>query len=75
MNRDTMFVAAANDGLFIIESPPRDVVKFDELPGRVTGLRLAPEFWAARSDSASRYPRPGLRGAAKLEAVADEIRS
>ncbi len=37
-----MFVAAANDGLFIIESPARDVVKFDQLAGRVTGLTFNP---------------------------------
>jgi hypothetical protein len=39
-------LTAAKDGVFIIESPARDVIKFDELAGRVTGLTLNPGTWA-----------------------------
>jgi len=39
-------LVAANDGLFIIQSPGRDVIKFDEADGRVSGLTLNPGTWA-----------------------------
>lgn len=39
-------LTAAKDGVFIVESPARDVVRFDELAGRVTGLTLNPGLWA-----------------------------
>jgi hypothetical protein len=39
-------LTAAKGGLFIIESPARDVIRFDELAGRVTGLTLNPGSWA-----------------------------
>lgn len=35
----------ARDGLFIIESPARDVVRFEESGGRITGLTLNPGSW------------------------------
>lgn len=36
----------AENGLFIIESPARDVVRFEESGGRITGLTLNPGPWA-----------------------------
>jgi L-aminopeptidase/D-esterase-like protein len=36
----------AKDGLFIIESSARDVIRFDESAGRITGLTLNPGPWA-----------------------------
>jgi L-aminopeptidase/D-esterase-like protein len=42
-------LSAANDGLFIIESPGRDVIRFDEVAGRVNGLTLNPGTWAMRA--------------------------
>jgi len=36
----------AENGLFIIESPGRDVVRFDESGGRIIGLTLNPGPWA-----------------------------
>jgi len=38
-------LTAAQDGLFIIEAPARDVVGFEESGGRVTGLTLNPGSW------------------------------
>ena len=43
-------MAAARDGLFVIESEAQDVVRFDESGGRVTGLILNPGPWAIRAD-------------------------
>ncbi|HUQ98474.1 MAG TPA: P1 family peptidase [Gemmatimonadaceae bacterium] len=42
-------LTATKDGLFIIESPARDVMKFDEVAGRVNGLVLNPGSWAMRA--------------------------
>jgi 6-aminohexanoate-oligomer endohydrolase len=42
-------LTAAKDGLFIIESPARDVIRFDELAGRVSGLTLNPGSWPVRA--------------------------
>lgn len=36
----------AENGLFIVDSPARDVVRFEESRGRVTGLILNPGPWA-----------------------------
>jgi len=36
----------ADNGLFIIESPARDVVRFEEAGGRITGLTVNPGPWA-----------------------------
>lgn len=38
-------LTAAKDGLFIIESAARDVIRFDDVGGRVTGLTLNPGPW------------------------------
>lgn len=45
----TYRLTAATDGLFILESPARDVVKFDVTGGRVNGLTLNPGSWAMRA--------------------------
>jgi len=42
-------LTAADDGSFIIEAPALDVIRFDELDGRVTGLTLNPGSWAMRA--------------------------
>ena len=39
-------ITAAENGLFIIEAPARDVLKFDEASGRITGLTLNPGPWS-----------------------------
>lgn len=39
-------LSAAKDGLFIIESPAREVVRFEESGGRIIGLTLNPGPWA-----------------------------
>lgn len=39
-------LTAANDGLFIIASPARDVIRFDLAGGRIVGLTLNPGPWA-----------------------------
>ena len=39
-------LTAAENGLFIIESPARDLVRFEESGGRITGLTLNPGPWA-----------------------------
>lgn len=39
-------LTAAENGLFIIESPARDVVRFEESGGRITGLTVNPGLWA-----------------------------
>jgi 6-aminohexanoate-oligomer endohydrolase len=44
-DRKYRLVPAAN-GLFIVESPARDVIRFEESGGRVTGLILNPGPWA-----------------------------
>jgi 6-aminohexanoate-oligomer endohydrolase len=40
---------AAKDGLFIIDSSARDVVRFDESDGRLTGLTINPGPWLMRA--------------------------
>lgn len=48
-DRDRTYrLTAAEDGLFIIDSPARDVVRFDEADGRVTGLTINPGPWLMR---------------------------
>lgn len=42
-------LTAANNGMFIVESPARDVIRFDEVRGRVNGLTLNPGPWAMRA--------------------------
>ena len=42
----TYELTAAKDGVFIIESPARDVIRFDQLEGVVTGLTLNPGAWS-----------------------------
>jgi L-aminopeptidase/D-esterase-like protein len=42
-------LTAADNGMFIIESPARDVITFDEVAGRVNGLTLNPGSWAMRA--------------------------
>ena len=42
----TYRLTPAANGLFIIESPARDVVRFDESGGRISGLTLNPGPWA-----------------------------
>jgi hypothetical protein len=42
-------LTAAGNGLFIIESPARDVVRFDQLSDRITGLTLNPGPWSIRA--------------------------
>ncbi|HVF47605.1 MAG TPA: P1 family peptidase [Pyrinomonadaceae bacterium] len=42
----TYAVTPAENGRFIIESPGREVLRFDETSGRVTGLTLNPGPWA-----------------------------
>ena len=42
-------LTAATDGLFIMESPAREVMKFDVTGGRVNGLTLNPGSWAMRA--------------------------
>jgi L-aminopeptidase/D-esterase-like protein len=40
---------AANNGLFIIDSPARDVIQFDQSDGQITGLTLNPGPWPIRA--------------------------
>jgi hypothetical protein len=40
---------AAQSGLFVVESAARDIVRFDESEGRITGLTLNPGPWAVRA--------------------------
>lgn len=46
-------ITPAENGLFIIESPGREVLRFDETDGSVTGLTVNPGPWAVRA-----YRRP-----------------
>ncbi len=39
-------ITAAENGVFIIEAPAGDVLRFDEAGGRITGLTLNPGPWA-----------------------------
>jgi L-aminopeptidase/D-esterase-like protein len=41
-------LTAAEDGLFIIESPARDIVRFEDSSGRITGLTINPGPWPVR---------------------------
>ena len=45
----TYRLTAAEGGVFIVESPARDVVRFDQSAGRITGLTLNPGPWAIRA--------------------------
>jgi hypothetical protein len=42
-------MTAAQDGLFVLESAAKDVVRFEESEGRITGLTVNPGPWAARA--------------------------
>ena len=42
-------ITAAEQGLFVIESPAREVIRFDESEGRIVGLTLNPGPWAIRA--------------------------
>jgi len=39
----------AENGLFIIESPGREVVRFDEAGGKVAGLTINPGPWGLQA--------------------------
>ena len=45
----TYTITAAENGLFIIESPGREVLRFDETGGSVTGLTMNPGSWAIQA--------------------------
>lgn len=42
-------ITAAENGLFIVESPGREVLRFDEIGGDVTGLTMNPGPWALQA--------------------------
>ena len=42
-------LTAAKDGLFIVESPALDVIRFEQFEGKVTGLTINPGSWAVRA--------------------------
>jgi len=42
-------ITAVENGLFIIDSPARDVVRFDQSGGQLTGLTLNPGPWPIRA--------------------------
>ena len=42
-------IAAAEQGLFVVESPAREVIRFDESGKQVIGLTLNPGPWAIRA--------------------------
>ena len=41
-------ITPAENGLFIIESPGREVLRFDKISGKITGLTMNPGPWAIR---------------------------
>lgn len=43
-------LTAARDGLFIVQSPARDVVRFEQSGGRITGLTLNPGSWPIQAN-------------------------
>lgn len=45
----TYTITPAENGLFIIESPGREVLRFDESRGQLTGLTLNPGPWALKA--------------------------
>lgn len=45
----TYTITPAENGLFIIESPGREVLQFNEIDGKVTGLTINPGPWEIRS--------------------------
>ena len=45
----TYVIKPAENGLFIIESPGREVLRFDESGGQISGLTLNPGPWAIRA--------------------------
>lgn len=42
-------LAAAENGLFVVDAPARDVIRFEESEGRISGLTLNPGPWAIRA--------------------------
>lgn len=42
-------ITPADNGLFIIEAPGREVLRFNEIDGKVTGLTINPGPWEIRS--------------------------
>jgi 6-aminohexanoate-oligomer endohydrolase len=48
-NRKTYQISPAENGLFIIESPGREVLSFGEAGGNVTGLSMNPGPWELRA--------------------------
>ena len=42
-------LTAAEDDLFIIESPARDIVRFEDSSGRITGLTINPGPWPVKA--------------------------
>lgn len=45
----TYSITPAENGLFIVESPGREVLRFDENGGKITGLTLNPGPWAIKA--------------------------
>ncbi|MEO7683372.1 MAG: P1 family peptidase [Gemmatimonadaceae bacterium] len=45
----TYRLTAATNGAFLIESPARDVIRFEESRGRIAGLTLNPGPWASHA--------------------------
>lgn len=45
----TYRLLAAENGLFVLDAPAHDVVKFEESDGRVSGLTMNPGPWAIRA--------------------------
>ena len=48
-NGKKYLLAAAIGGLFIVESPARDIIRFEESSGRITGLTINPGPWPAQA--------------------------
>ena len=42
-------LAVAEGGLFIVESPARDIVRFEDSNGRITGLTMNPGPWPVQA--------------------------
>ena len=42
-------LTAAENGLFIIESPGREVLRFEQTAGKITGITLNPGPWAIQA--------------------------
>jgi 6-aminohexanoate-oligomer endohydrolase len=61
-DRDRTYrLAAASDGLFIIESAARDVIRFEVTDGRTRGLTMNPGRWAMHATVRASPPTDGRR--------------